>query len=660
MSFQCSKSGSKPKQTVLARYLRELLIPRAHSVILFGALFCTLTVKLYHSERNDLSGEYFGWILSDVSFFLAIEAIVSLACFRWPKKWIMRAAMIIAAIICTWSVMNAGWLIRTGTQILPRVLLPLFRDPVSALYMIGVNLIKMPLMAALLLIPSAVALAFFFFALAHPSLPAYNRRRFLLRVLICFVLVLVSVAIRPALARRGSPQIAAVGLHDNSQLRALMSLVLPDYRIIVDPKRCVPSHDQVVMTTKKTRPKQNMILVILEGVQYKYTSLSNSDGAGSLTPYLKRLADQGVEFTNARSSLTHTTKAVFALLTGRFASASQDIAEAVPTKKPYSSLATVLSDALDYRTAFFQSAAGSFESRPGLVHNLGFDTFLARDDLDDPNNYLGYLGCDEFSMLEPIKEWIQADERPFLLVFLCSATHDPYEVPEWFGEAQEELLDRYRQAIFYTDKFLAALDVEMTRLNIAKETIFCVVGDHGEAFGEHGLLGHERIAYDEVLRIPFCIRAPFLIEAGRKEASPVSSVDLTPTLLSLMGFETESAGFDGLNVLAPTSQKRKIYFSGWMQEGPAGFVEGHLKFIHSPVNNTISVYNLEEDPLERIGIELPAEQITKAAEEIEAWRKGTIMRINQEKTGQKMLYDRWLCDWTNRVSRSKYMKESRD
>ena len=658
MSFQCSKCGSRSKQTALARYIREFLIPRAHSVILFGALFCTLAVKLYHSRRCELTGEYFGWILSDVSFLLAVEVVLSLVCFRWPKKSVMRAAMIVAAIVCTWSVMNAGWLIRTGTQILPRVLLPLFRAPASAFYMIGVNLAKMPLVAAILLVPSAMALAFFFFALARPSLPVYRCRSFLIRVLVCLTLVLLSIAARPAFARRGSPQIAAVGLHDNSQLRALMSLVLPDYRIVVDPERTIPSHDQLVMAVKTKRTKRNVVVVILEGIQYRHTSLW--DEKSHLTPFLKSLADRGVEFTNARSSLTHTTKALFSLLTGRFASASQDIAEAVPIEKPYAGLATVLSEVLDYRTAFFQSAAGSFESRPGLVHNFGFDTFWARDDLNDPNSFLGYLGCDEFSMLQPINEWIMSDERPFLLVVLCSVTHDPYEVPEWFGEAQKEPLDRYRQAIFYTDRFLAALDVELARQNLVEETIFCVVGDHGEAFGEHNLLGHERIAFDEVLRIPFCLRAPFLVEAGSKQMRPVSSVDLTPTLLGLMGFETKSVDFDGMNVLAPMIRDRRIYFSGWMQEGPAGYIENNRKFIHNPVNKTVCVYDLADDPLENVRIELTQERANKVADEIATWRKGTVIRIDQEKTGRKILYDRWLCRWTNRVSSSKHLEGKRE
>jgi len=232
-------------------------------------------------------------------------------------------------------------------------------------------------------------------------------------------------------------------------------------------------------------------------------------------------------------------------------------------------------------------------------------------------------------------------------------------VPEWFGEAGKEPLDRYRQAIFYTDKFLAALDVELDRKNLVDETIFCVIGDHGEAFGEHGLLGHERIAFDEVLRIPFCIRAPFLVEAGQRQTRPVSSVDLMPTLLALLGFKSKSADFDGLNALAPGVGNRRIYFSGWMQEGPAGYIENNRKFIHNPVNKTVCVYNLDNDPLESVRIELEQGRAEKVADEIATWRKGTIMRIDQEKTGRKILYDRWLCRWTNRVSSSKYLRKER-
>jgi len=653
MSYKYSYSVHKIRQALSVRRLYYFFAPRAYSVIMVGALLCVLLVKFFYSLRFNLVGEYFGWVLADIYFLLLLEVILALVCFRWPKRWVLRTATIVAAVVCTWSVMNAGWLIRTGTQILPRVLLPLIRAPLNTLCIIGVNLIKMPKAAIILLVPSGVALTFFFVVLVNPLPPNYNRKRFFSRVVISIIVIIISIAARGTVSRAGSPQVASLGLHYNCHLRAIFSIVISDYRLPVKPERKIPGLDQLKITRKPQQLSRNIVIVILEGIQYKYSSLA--DKRSNLTPYLLTLAGQGVEFSNARSSITHTTKALFVLLTGRFSSASQDLAEAVPVVKPYGGIVTILSEKLNYRTAFFQSAMGNFESRPGLVHNLGFNKFWARDDLGDPNSFLGYLACDEFSMLKPISEWIQADERPFFLTILCSVTHDPYEVPAWFDTpAKEPVEERYRQAVRYTDKFLAALNVELARLNLTDKTIFCVIGDHGEAFGEHGQSGHALIAFDEVLRIPFCLRAPFLVDPGVKIAEPVSSVDLTPTLLELLGFETEAVGFDGVNVLGSIPDGRRVYFCGWMQEGPAGFIRGGRKFIYNPTDKTACVYDINTDPFELVRLELPEEQARRIADEIVAWRKSTIFQLDQQRTGKKVLFDRWLCRWTNRICSAKY------
>ncbi len=624
------------------------LAPRAYSVIMFGALFCTLAVKLFHSWRNSLLSEYLGWVLLDLTFLLVVEVILSLVCFRWPKKWVLRIMTVIAAIICTWAVMNAGWLIRTGTQILPRVLLPLFRSPLHTLCIIGVNLIEMPKTAFILLGPSAVALMFFFLVLANPLPPNYNHKRFYIRVVVTLVVIVSSLLIRGAVSKSSTQQVASLGLHYNCHIRALLSVIVSDNRQSFMPVRKMPDPEQLTITRKAQQLNRNVVVVILEGVQYQYTSLTDSQT--NLTPYLADFAKQGIEFSNARSSLTHTTKALFALLTGWFSSASQDIAETVPVMKPYPGIVTTLSSKGGYRTAFFQSALGNFESRPGLVFNLGFDKFWAREDLNDPNSFLGYLASDEFTMLKPITEWIKSDDRPFFITVLCSVTHDPYEVPQWFDTPAKEPIERYRQSILYVDSFLAALDVELVRLRLTNDMIFCVIGDHGEAFGEHGPLGHALIAFDEVLRIPFCIRAPFLIEPGTKVTRPVSSVDLTPTLLGLLGFETEKVGFDGIDALGFIPGDRKVYFSGWMQEGPSGFVQGGRKFIYNPADRTACVYDIHNDPLEMNRIELSEQQAQSISDDIIVWRKSTILQINQQKNGRKgkVLYDHWLCRWTNR------------
>ena len=476
---------SKTKSISLIRRAYNLSARRACSIIILGALFCTMAVKFFHSYRLALVNEYVSWILADIAVLLGIEIVLTSACFRWPRRRVIRTALVLAAVVCTWSVMNAGWLIRTGTQILPRTCVPLIRDPIIALGIVGVNLTKMPIAAVVLLGPSAVALTFFFAVLSKASPPDYNRKHFLGKISIFCVVILIALLARTGLTRHGSVQILSAGLHYNSQLKALMVLLpgksSPSARNnALRPRRTLTAFDEINVDLSQNRQQlnYNLVIVVLEGVQYRYTSLA--DKQSRLTPYLETLAQQGVEFTNFRSSLTHTTKALFSLFTGKYSSVSQDLAETVPVAKPYAGIVTILKQKMDYRSAFFQSAKGNFEARPALVHNLGFDKFWARENLNDPNSFLGYLACDEFAMLKPITEWIKADGKPFVLTILCSVTHDPYEVPQWFDTPAKEPLDRYKQSILYTDKFIAALDAELARLNLTDRIILCIIGDHGE------------------------------------------------------------------------------------------------------------------------------------------------------------------------------------
>ncbi len=664
------QAHSGPTWLRWGRALYRVLAPRAHSVIIFAALFCSLAVKLYHAIKYDLVREYPSWILTDIAVLVTIELVLTLVCCRWPKRWVLRTATTVAAVVCTWSIMNAGWMIRTGTQILPMELLPLFRDPLNALPQVGKNLATTPIAATILLLPSALALAFFFCVLARPVPPRFERRAFTVKITASIAVVCVALIGYAAARTLGSPPIAGAGVRFNCQSRAVLAFLLPRYRHLVKEDfskatRRLPSADQTPIAFKSRRINHNIVIVVLEGIQYSCTSLAAnhideagqiSTGEGEPTPYLRTLAAQGVSFTQARSIVTHTTKALFALLTGRVPSACQDIAETIPVATPYASLATILSKGMGFRTAFFQSAKGTFEARPGLVYNLGFDEFRAREDLADPDAFVGYLGCDEFALLRPIVEWIQADTKPFLLVLMCSVTHDPYEVPSWFGDMAPTPAQRYQQTITYTDRFLEALDVELANLNLTNNTVFCVVGDHGEAFGEHRIQGHERAAFEEVLHIPMCLRAPLLIEPGQRITEPVSSVDLTPTILGLLGFDTAAIGFDGADALGPLPRDRRLFFSGWMQQSPAGFIQEGNKFIYDPEQGSVLLYRLSTDPLELAGFELPEQFAQDVIQETVDWRKNTIFRLSQQRSGQQLLFNSWQCKWNGRIATVKRIK----
>ena len=653
------QSVGVPAQPGSLRRVRALLAPYACSTIVFGALFCNLAVKLFYAIRYGLITEYPKWVLTDIAVLVGIELVLLLVCSTWPKKWVLRMTLVVASLVCTWSVMNAGWLLRTGTQILPKELMPWIRDPLNITYLVLINIIRAPAMGFALLVPSGVALAFVGSVLVHPAEPIRPKRTLVRHVIVALAVVGASMMAHVTVTNLGSVPIASAGLRSNCQSRAVLSFILPEYRHIhpddyTNATRALPLAEEMEVTLRPQWTNHNVVLVVLEGVQYSCTSLATLDGgqgpaAGdgwfNPTPYLANLASQGVAFTNARSVVTHTTKALFALLTGRRPAACQDIPETVPVVRPYASLATILKKGLGFRTAFFQSAKGTFESRPGLVHNLGFDKFYAREDMGDSDHFLGYLGSDEFAMLGPIAEWIRSDDTPFFLVVLCSVTHDPYEVPAWYAPTAETPAQRYQQAITYTDQFIAALDVELADLHLRDNTILCVAGDHGEAFEEHRFQGHERITYEEVLHIPICLRAPLLTEPGRRITAPVSSVDLAPTLLNLLGFETESMAFDGVDALAPLPEDRKVYFAGWMAQGPSGFIQGDNKFVYDPEHRMVSLYRLSVDPLELAGFELPENDAQVVSEEIVQWRRDTLFRVDQQEEGQTVLFGSWESKW---------------
>ena len=64
-------------------------------------------------------------------------------------------------------------------------------------------------------------------------------------------------------------------------------------------------------------------------------------------------------------------------------------------------------------------------------------------------------------------------------------------------------------------------------------TVVVVAGDHGYFYGEHGLGGERRLAYEETARIPLLVRYPALATAGAMPEQLVLSIDLAPTLLEI-------------------------------------------------------------------------------------------------------------------------------
>ena len=150
-------------------------------------------------------------------------------------------------------------------------------------------------------------------------------------------------------------------------------------------------------------------------------------------------------------------------------------------------------------------------------------------------------------------------------------------------------------------------------------TLLVVTSDHGEEFLEHGRLQHGGAVFDEALRVPLIFWSPPTIPAGRRIDTPVSIVDVAPTLLDLVGLEVP-AGLDGRSlrralldgapieprVLFAEARAARRWVVIWEQEewNPplVALRSGHEKYIvhrprTGPAQPTVR-YDLHADPLE--------------------------------------------------------------
>jgi arylsulfatase A-like enzyme/Tfp pilus assembly protein PilF len=177
--------------------------------------------------------------------------------------------------------------------------------------------------------------------------------------------------------------------------------------------------------------------------------------------------------------------------------------------------------------------------------------------------------------------------------------HAPYDAPERFEGRGDH---PYDDEIAYLDHEVGRL-VEQIRRRSPK-AIIVIVSDHGEALGEHDEKTHGVFLYQGTIRVPWILVAPGRVSSGSVVATPVSVVDLTPTVLSLAGLDLHDK-MDGVD-LGPLLQgqanrRDPIYAESYLPRLQFRFHEltmwrdGKMKYIEAPL---AEVYDLELDPEE--------------------------------------------------------------
>jgi len=281
------------------------------------------------------------------------------------------------------------------------------------------------------------------------------------------------------------------------------------------------------------------------------------------TPNLDKLASQGTYFTNAISNSPLCVPARGSLLTGRYPLSHKALSNDLPMPAEEVSIAEVLKT-VGYRTGYIgkwhlDGVPRSKFTPPG-GRRQGFDYWAAWEcrhnyfdgryhrDTPEPIRIEGYEP--DFQTQLAIDFMKAGGEEPFCLFVSYGPPHAPYhQVPEKYkkmydperltlrpncrGADRQVIVDYYAQ--------ITALDWNVGRLmdwleesGLDDDTILVFTSDHGDMLWSQGKVKKEQ-PWEESILVPFLIRGPGLVPAGRVCDTLLSIADMMPTLLGLVG-----------------------------------------------------------------------------------------------------------------------------
>ncbi len=245
-------------------------------------------------------------------------------------------------------------------------------------------------------------------------------------------------------------------------------------------------------------------------------------------------------------------------------------------------------------------------------------------------------------------DWLRRHaERPFFQFVHLFDPHAPYDPPEPFRSRHERAdpdptVGRYLGEIAWTDHQLGRLIDALDELDAAARTLVVVTADHGEAFGEHGEIGHSYFVYDTTVRVPLIVRLPGVVEPGRV-ATPVRLVDVAPTVLELLG-APPLADVDGRSLVPLLHGERSDLGLFAYSETLAPYLDyryaplhamraGRWKYIRAP---RPELYDLVADPdesINRVGDEpqIVARLEARLDERLRAAPSGPTVEIDDER-----------------------------
>lgn len=352
----------------------------------------------------------------------------------------------------------------------------------------------------------------------------------------------------------------------------------------------------------------NIVVLLLESVRADATSVYNPSLQN--TPFLRDLSKKSLVADEMYAVIPRTSAAWVSVLNGVYPSINSALmywAYREADNPRFASLPRLLRK-VGYKSAFFVPTHLDYENEGQLLFNMGFDRIVSEKDYGKTSyEHVNYFGLEDRVMIEPIMSWVDTQEKernPFFLTVMTNVGHEKYALPstwkkrEFIKDGNEDY-NNYLNCIAYIDDFLKRLFSEFQHRELFQNTVFFILGDHGEPFGERGTKERALSMYEEELHIPMIVFAPSLFHGGGKIIGPRQQVDILPTIADALGFSIKGGLPPGLSLLRDNPKDREIYYSCVLERIAIGMRKGSRKYIYKFDSAPMEVFDLGKDPGER-------------------------------------------------------------
>jgi phosphoglycerol transferase MdoB-like AlkP superfamily enzyme len=352
----------------------------------------------------------------------------------------------------------------------------------------------------------------------------------------------------------------------------------------------------------KSNHPWNIVFIIMESVGTRYI-FDTSDGNPMPMPFLHQISKEGWFLKKHYTTSNVSTKAVFSIFSGVYDFFNREnFGTRMDAELP--AIYNWLGEGYDRFLVTPSSISWYFPAK--FIKNSGLREIHSYENLkfkikEEFNSLGSYIARDEIQTVDFFIRRLSQAREPFLGIYISFAAHFPYfDYGEDYRIMKDDgrLISRYYNNLNLLDHMIKRVYDHLKDQGLLERTILVIMGDHGQAFGQHhpNNFMHYRYSYNENLETPAILFQPALFKP-RVFGVPTNHVDILPTLLDAMGIPFPPGVFDGETLFNYKLRQKSIFFYGH-EESVSSLDTRLIKVQYSLKKKKCWAFDLKIDPEE--------------------------------------------------------------